>query len=171
MRGALETLAPALPWLWCCCLVVRSKELEAVRLRRNESKMKYEFERKLESYAKHEAVLRRKVRAAAAPPIQLQAHTHLSLQPPTASQTDLARHPSHPSPPSACLTVHRWRRPRPPPSGTRRPSSGSPRAGRGAPSTCHRKHVVVHDLVITTTSALCTCIHAYGDVTLESVSL
>lgn len=39
----------------------RCKELEAVRLKRNESKMKYEFERKLDRYAKHEAVLRRKV--------------------------------------------------------------------------------------------------------------
>jgi hypothetical protein len=48
-------------WTLTCCARYRCKELEAVRLKRNESKMKYEFERKLDRYAKHEAVLRRKV--------------------------------------------------------------------------------------------------------------
>lgn len=48
-------------WSYNASLSYRCKELEAVRLKRNESKMKYEFERKLDRYAKHEAVLRRKV--------------------------------------------------------------------------------------------------------------
>jgi actin-related protein len=46
------------------CKEKRDKELEAVRLRRNESRIKYELEKTKEVYAKQEAVLRRKLEEA-----------------------------------------------------------------------------------------------------------
>jgi hypothetical protein len=48
------------------CKERRAKELEAVRLRRNEAKMKCEYERTLQTSARQEAVLRRKLEEVSA---------------------------------------------------------------------------------------------------------
>lgn len=48
------------------CKEKRTKELEAARLKRNESRMKYELEKTKETWQRQEAVLRRKLEQSAA---------------------------------------------------------------------------------------------------------